>query len=112
MELTHVCNKNYLFTCGHDQKSKGAQSNAAAAPKYPFDLKALLAGGGLGDLDAHLADRTYVMGGHEATAADAVAFEALSRSDIIFLKHGSSIFRQSSSIFSMFMKEPSQFFMS
>ena len=56
-----------------DQKSKGAQSNAA--PKHPFDMKSLMETGGLGDLDAHLADRTYVMGGHEATSADAVAFE-------------------------------------
>ena len=38
-------------------------------------MKSLMEAGGLGDLEAHLADRTYVMGGHEATSADAVAFE-------------------------------------
>ena len=38
-------------------------------------MKSLMEAGGLGDFDAHLADRTYVMGGHEATSADAVAFE-------------------------------------
>ena len=58
-----------------DQKSKGAQSNANAAPKYPFDMKSLIDAGGLCDLDAHLADLTYVMGGPEATSADAVAYE-------------------------------------
>ena len=50
-----------------------------AAPKYPFDMKALIDASGIGDLDAHLADRTYVMGGPEARAADAVALEAVTR---------------------------------
>ena len=42
-------------------------------------MKALIDASGIGDLDAHLADRAYVMGGPEATAADAVALEAVTR---------------------------------